>query len=207
MLTIRVENIGKKFKNEWIFRNLSCTFESGNAYAVTGPNGSGKSTFIQGVTGVIPLNEGVINYHNDGKEVPEEHWYRMVALAAPYMELVEELTLKEAVDFHTRFKPLSGGLTVAEFLESIHLGKHAGKPLKNFSSGMKQRLKLGLAFYTETPVLFLDEPTSNLDHAGFDWYLSLIEKFAADRIVIISSNEPEEYNFCHNSINILDFKS
>lgn len=207
MFQIELENIGKKFKNEWIFRNLNFSFQSGIAYAITGPNGSGKSTFVQAMAGIIPVNEGRVTYKDNHRVVPEEEWYRRLSTASPYMELIEEFTLKEAVDFHSRFKTFRLNLSTDDFLEEIHLRKHALKQLKNFSSGMKQRLKLGLAFYSEAEILFLDEPTSNLDHAGFDWYLKLVENHADGRIIIVSSNEPKEYDFCTQSLNVLDFKS
>lgn len=206
MFEVKLKNIGKKFKNEWIFRNLSFSFQSNRSYAVVGPNGSGKSTFIQAIGGIIPVNEGQVQYFENNVPLEEETWYKRFSIASPYMELIEEFSLKEAVEFHVRFKPFRKKITTEEFLESILLQKHASKQLKNFSSGMKQRLKLGLAFYSDSEILYLDEPTSNLDHTGFDWYLGLIEQFSADRIIIVSSNEPKEYQFCVETLNVLDFK-
>lgn len=207
MFQVSLENIGKKFKNEWIFRNLSFSFQSGVAYAITGPNGSGKSTFVQAMAGVIPVNEGKISYTHHQQQLPEEDWYQQFSFASPYLELIEEFTLEEAVEFHTKFKTLRHNLAVSDFLKTIHLERHAAKQIRNFSSGMKQRLKLGLAFYSQSEILFLDEPTSNLDHTGFQWYLDLVEKETDGRIILISSNEPKEYVFCTQTLNVLDFKS
>ena len=85
--------------------------------------------------------------------------------------------------------------------------KSKNKLIRYFSSGMKQRVKLALAFCADTPLLMLDEPTANLDAQGSNWYLQLIEQFAAGRLTIICSNQPNEYAFCKNRLNLLDFKA
>ena len=206
MLKISLENIGKKFKNEWIFRNLSFEFSKNEPIAIIGPNGSGKSTMMQALAGAIPINEGKVTYTSESKSIPDENWHELLSFSAPYLELIEEFTLAESVNFHIKFKPFQNDLTPSDFLQIIELEKHKGKPVKNFSSGMRQKLKLGLAFYSQNQILLLDEPTSNLDQNGFDWYLHNVEKALKDKIVIVSSNEPKEYAFCEKHLNILDFK-
>jgi ABC-type multidrug transport system ATPase subunit len=206
LLKISLENIGKKFKNEWIFRNLSFEFLKNESIAIIGPNGSGKSTLMQALAGAIPINEGKVTYINEEKFIPDENWHDLLSFSAPYLELIEEFTLAESVNFHIKFKPFQNDLTSSDFLQIIDLEKHKNKPVKNFSSGMRQKLKLGLAFYSRTQILLLDEPTSNLDQNGFEWYLHNVEKALKDKIVIVSSNEPKEYPFCEKHLNILDFK-
>jgi ABC-type multidrug transport system ATPase subunit len=71
---------------------------------------------------------------------------------------------------------------------------------------MKQRTKLALAFCSDTAMLMLDEPTSNLDTQGVDWYLGLVETYAANRLTIVCSNQAHEYSFCKQQINITDYK-
>jgi ABC-type multidrug transport system ATPase subunit len=205
-LKISLENIGKKFKNEWIFRDLSFEFLKNESIAIIGPNGSGKSTLMQALAGAIPINEGKVNYFNEENLIPDENWHELLSFSAPYLELIEEFTLAESVNFHIKFKPFQNDLTSSDFLQIIDLEKHKNKPVKNFSSGMRQKLKLGLAFYSRTQILLLDEPTSNLDQNGFEWYLHNVEKALKDKIVIVSSNEPKEYTFCEKHLNILDFK-
>lgn len=205
-MKISLENIGKKFKNEWIFRDLSFEFLKNESIAIIGPNGSGKSTLMQALAGAIPINEGKVNYFNEENLIPDENWHELLSFSAPYLELIEEFTLAESVNFHIKFKPFQNDLTSSDFLQIIDLEKHKNKPVKNFSSGMRQKLKLGLAFYSRTQILLLDEPTSNLDQNGFEWYLHNVEKALKDKIVIVSSNEPKEYPFCEKHLNILDFK-
>jgi ABC-type multidrug transport system ATPase subunit len=205
-LKISLENIGKKFKNEWIFRNLSFDFSVNQPVAIIGPNGSGKSTLMQALSGAIPINEGKVIYTEQKEVIPEDKWHEILSFSAPYLELIEEFTLAESVNFHIKFKPFQENLSTSEFLQIIELEKHKDKPVKNFSSGMRQKLKLGLAFYSQSDIILLDEPTSNLDYKGFDWYLKQVQKALEDKIVIVSSNEPEEYTFCEKHLNILDFK-
>lgn len=203
--TLIAENLGKKYLNEWIFRNFDYTFETGTPYAIIGPNGSGKSTLLQTLSGSILSSVGNIEIrHNDIKETFDTG-FRQFSIASPAQELIEELTLKEAYDFHSKFKKITC-TSSTEFAELIQLKGNLQKPIKYFSSGMKQRLKLGFAFFSDSPVLLLDEPTSNLDKNGTSWYLETISKLIESKLIIVSSNQPYEYEFCKNVINIVSYK-
>jgi ABC-type multidrug transport system ATPase subunit len=204
-MKIALNNAGRRFNKEWIFRNLSTEFTSGNSYAILGPNGSGKSTLLSVLTGSLSPSEGEISF-SDTKEIPVENIYKYISLAAPYLELVETFTLKESIDFHFKFKNFALGLDTKKLITILGLEKAANKEIKYFSSGMKQRTKLALACCTDTPILFLDEPTSNLDVQGISWYRELIENFGKDRLTIIGSNQIQEYDFCTNQIQISDYK-
>ena len=205
-MKISITDLGKKFQKEWIFRHMTFDFEKGQSYAITGPNGSGKSTLLQLVTGFFPPTEGKIQYFFEQQEVLPENYFKYFDIAAPYLELVEEFTLLEFLNFHFKFKKLSQGLTIDKFLKKTYLEQEVSKLIKNFSSGMKQRLKLGLAFYSESEICLLDEPTSNLDQKGIDWYLKNIELVLSEKLVIISSNQSYEHNFCKQTISIPDYK-
>ncbi len=204
-MQIILEHLGRRFNKEWIFKEISYSFAQGNQYAILGPNGSGKSTLLSVLLGSLTPSEGKISYVA-GKEILPEHIFSYISLAAPYLDLVEEFTLQETIDFHFKFKKYQQGLGADAVLEVLALSKAQDKPLKYFSSGMKQRTKLALAFCADTPILALDEPTSNLDAQGTDWYLSLIEKYAENRLVLVGSNQAYEYEFCKHELNILDYK-
>src|ERR1041385_4256513 len=163
-------NLGKRFNREWVFRNFNYEFESGKAYAVTGPNGSGKSTLMQVLWGQMHPSSGSVQYPiQDQSEI-----YKSVSIAAPYMDLIDEFTLEEMVHFHFKFK--KSRLTIEEDLEKIELKSSNHKIISSFSSGMRQRLKLALAFYTEADLLFLDEPCTNLDKRSIDWYIQHLKQ-------------------------------
>jgi len=204
-MNITLQNVGRRFNKEWIFRNLSTEFSSGNSYAVLGPNGSGKSTLLSVLTGSLSPSEGEISF-SDTKEIPVENIYKYISLAAPYLELVETFTLKEIIDFHFKFKNFAAGVDAKNLIGILGLEKAANKEIKYFSSGMKQRTKLALACCADTPILFLDEPTSNLDVQGISWYRELIENFGKERLTIIGSNQIQEYEFCSVQLQISDYK-
>lgn len=204
-MNITLQNVGRRFNKEWIFRNLSTEFSSGNSYAILGPNGSGKSTLLSVLTGSLSPSEGQISF-SDTKDIPVENIYKYISLAAPYLELVETFTLKESIDFHFKFKNFASGLDAKKLVSILGLEKAANKQIKYFSSGMKQRTKLALACCADTPILFLDEPTSNLDVQGISWYRELIEIFGKERLTIIGSNQIQEYEFCSAQLQISDYK-
>src|ERR1035437_3900080 len=174
---ISLENIGRRFNRDWIFRGIDYTFHSGKIYAVLGPNGSGKSTLLQVLNGSLSPSTGKIDYFFEGKPVEIDAVYKHLSLAAPYLELIEEFTLSEMVDCHFKFKTFKSGIDKEGLIDLLAMPGSKNKLIKYFSSGMKQRLKLALAFCSDTPMLMLDEPTSNLDSQGVDWYLSLVQQF------------------------------
>ena len=204
-MQIVVQNLGKSYNYDWIFRKLDYTFKEGGSYAVTGPNGSGKSTLLQVLAGIIPESEGKHFYMLDREYQPEDY-YKFISFASPYLELFEELTLKEHLRFHFKLKKSRDGMPHEEIAKHLYLEDALDKQIKNYSSGMKQRLKLGLALFSEVPITFLDEPTSNLDDRGKNWYMEQIQNVLNKRILIVASNNPFEYSFCKESIVIPDYQ-
>ena len=164
-MKITLSDAGKRFNREWIFRHFNYQFTSSHAYAITGPNGSGKSTLLQFIAGALMPTEGKLTYFNAMGE-PISEYYRKLSIAAPYLETIEEMTASEFFRFHSSFKPLIPGIGVPDLLERIGLLAASEKQIRYYSSGMKQRIKLGQAFFSDTPVILFDEPTTNLDAPG-----------------------------------------
>lgn len=206
-MKISLSGTGKRYNREWIFRHLHFEFSAPQFYAITGPNGSGKSTLLQTISGALQPSEGKVVFSKNDVAVSSEKMYQFVSLCAPYLEVIEEMTLLEFFQFHQQFKPLLPGINVLEIIHLLGLEKAAKKQIRYYSSGMKQRVKLAQAFFSLSPILLLDEPCTNLDAAGISLYQQLIENYCKDRLVIISSNDPVEYNFCTQIINISDFKN
>lgn len=205
---VELSDAGKRFNRDWIFRRVTATFVSGNSYAITGPNGSGKSTLLQAIAGSLQLSEGSISYTftANSEQIETENYYSHLAIVAPYLELIEEMTAKEFLSFHSRFKPLLSALSIEEILSVIGLEKAMDKQIRYFSSGMKQRIKLAQAIFANVPILLLDEPCTNLDKPGYDLYHTLIETYCRQKLVIVSSNDANEMDFCRERISITDFK-
>ena len=205
-MQLLIDQLGKRFNREWIFKQFSAKLQAGQSYTFVGPNGSGKSTLLHVISGVMPSTEGKIIYRLGNQTIDEDKWYKQLVIAAPYLELIEEFSLLELLDFHTRFKPFKEGISKNELIERIELEGSKNKAIKYFSSGMKQRLKLAFAFYSDVPVVMLDEPTSNLDAKWSAWYREDVQQLSPDQILLICSNVPAEYDFCDTIINVSEFK-
>jgi ABC-type multidrug transport system ATPase subunit len=205
-MRIKLSNAGKRFNREWIFRNADIEFNSSSSYAVTGPNGSGKSTLLQCIGGMLQLSEGSMQYAIDNKQLANEEVYKQVSFCAPYMDVIEEMTLTEFLHFHNQFKPFIHNFSIQAIIEEIGLKPAVNKQLRFYSSGMKQRVKLAQGIFSDASIILLDEPCSNLDAKGIELYHTLINKYCKDRLVIVCSNDEVEYNFTNERISVLDYK-
>ncbi|HAI76798.1 MAG TPA: ABC transporter ATP-binding protein [Microscillaceae bacterium] len=207
-MLVQLQGASKRFGHELIFRQLDYSFkgELQSYYAVTGANGSGKSTLLQILAGLLPLTSGKIEFRNGSNLLPIEQVYHQVSITAPYLELIEELTLAELIRFHIQFKPLQPGLTPENLIDRLELARVLHRPIKFFSSGMKQRVKLGLCLFSDTQLKLLDEPTNNLDLQGIRWYQDYFRYNKVEAIFVIFSNQPVEYEFCSQILHLPDFK-
>ena len=201
-MQISLEQACKRFNKEWIFKNLNFQFEAGKHYALVGNNGSGKSTLLQIIAGYSGLTKGSISW----SPFDAINIYEQISFAAPYLELVEEFTATEQFEFQAQFKPIQKDLSAEKILELIGLKNAAHKQIRYYSSGMKQRLKLALAIFSDCPILLLDEPCSNLDKEGYALYDTLIKEYAMHKLIIVGSNDPAEYHFCKAQVNLMDYK-
>ena len=205
-MRVSLIDAGKRFNRDWIFRHISYEFAADQSYAIIGPNGSGKSTLLQVLSGSMLLSEGKCNWSLVNGDSIADKVYSHVSICAPYLEVVEEMTLKEFLNFHRGFKPFLPGFTSEKIIELLGLEKAADKQIRYFSSGMKQRVKLAQAIFSDTAAVLLDEPCTNFDKAGYELYYQLINDYCQRRLVLVSSNDELEYKFCKRKINILDFK-
>lgn len=201
MLKIRIENVGKRYGRGWVFRSVSEEVQPGEAIAILGPNGSGKSTLLRIVSGSVTPSQGIVAYELKGETLLEDQMYMNMTIAAPYLELVEEYTLEEQIAFHFQFKQIAKGVEQSQVPELLQLEEDKAKPIKEYSSGMMQRVKLGLAIFSDTPLVLLDEPTTNLDVGGIEWYKKIIDDYTTNRTVVVCSNmRDQEHHFCTREI-------
>lgn len=143
--------------------------------------------------GQVPPTSGKIVHQLSGKDTDPDALIANIAIATPYMDLIEEFTLEEQLQFHFKMKTVRDNLSMEELMDIFYLREAKDKFIRNFSSGMRQRLKLGLAFYSDVSFIFLDEPGSHLDKKAFDWYRTELDKLPTDCTVLIGSNDPLEY--------------
>lgn len=204
---ISLQNVGKRYNHEWIFRGIDYTFTQNEHTVILGSNGSGKSTLLQTILGSIVNSEGEVNYTVNGQVFAHEESRGLFSIATPYLELIEEFTLVEALEFHQKMAAFRSGFTIDAIVEKLYLTGSKNKEIKYYSSGMKQRVKLGLALLSETPFVLLDEPTSNLDAEAIDWYKQLVEENKDGRIILVCSNDQkDEFSFCTQTLNLSDYK-
>ncbi len=205
-MKITLEQISKRFQRNRIFKEVSYTFQSPGAYALLGANGSGKSTLLRIIAGMQSASSGKVVYEGDsGNAITASDFFRHVSFCAPGMELVEEFTLQEFLDFHFSFKQPQESLTTIQMIRLMGLEAAANKPIYDYSSGMKQRVKLAQAIFANTPVLMLDEPCTNLDEKGVQQYKDWMDMYASGRLVFIASNDPREYYMCQEKLIVEDF--
>lgn len=205
-MLIQLSDAGKRFNRDWIFRHISYQFQSGDSYAIIGSNGSGKSTLLQVISGSMGTSEGKVSYSTNQQDIAPDAVFRQIGIVAPYLEVIEEMTATEFLTFHSGFKPFIPGISIAEIIDVIGLSSHANKQIRFYSSGMKQRIKIAQAVFSDCAILLLDEPCTNFDKTGFALYNTLIETYAKNKLVIVSSNDEQEYHFCKHRISIADYK-
>jgi ABC-type multidrug transport system ATPase subunit len=200
-MEILVQNLSKKFRQEFVIRQFNYTFLSGNSYAITGPNGSGKSTLLQLIAQFTLPNTGTVEMSG----IDPEFVYSQLTYAAPYVELIEEYTLSEHLEILQKNNYLPASITLDILEDFIDLQPGKFKLIKNYSSGMRQKIKLGFALLSDRPVLLLDEPTTNFDEQAKNWFFNRLEQ-QRHKLIIIASNEAREIEFCQEKIAIQDFK-
>ena len=205
---IKLDNLGRRFNRSWIFRSLSTEIKEGSHLIIQGANGSGKSTLTQILSGFLSPSEGKITWHNpDNKLILAEDLPFKLSFAAPYQDLYQDLSLMEILEFHLAFRSLLPGINKSDFIDLIYLKGEEDKLIKHFSSGMKQRLKLGVAILSEGDLLLLDEPISNLDKQASAWYRELLQDYGKGKTVIISTNDPDNESIRQDQlIKIEDYK-
>ena len=136
-MEVSFRNIGKRYRYEWIFRGVNFTFEAGKKYAILGPNGSGKSTLLKVLSGHLTPSKGKVDFLLEGKKIAIDEVYQKISYAAPYIDLIEEFTLIEAIRFHQRFKSFSNQLTPLDLIQILNFEKSKDKPVRFFSSGIR----------------------------------------------------------------------
>lgn len=207
LISIELKNVSKKFNKEWIFKNLNLLIPPGDKLVILGGNGSGKSTLLQTIAGYLITEKGEVVYSNNNHAIEVGNMNDYISFASPYLQLNEDFNLTEQIKHIAVFKPFLSNYSAAEMVEIMELKHVANKSIKHFSSGMKQRAKLGIAILSNAPILLLDEPVSNLDTNAIEWYKEMINKHASAKTIIVCSNAiKEEYEFCQKQLNMADFK-
>lgn len=199
--SLHIQGVGKKFYQRWLFRQIEQHLNSPDSIALIGSNGSGKSTLLRIIAGQMNPSEGKVMIKKNGQFLPVNEFYQYISWAGPYLEVYKELNIEELLDLHFSLKKcsLSGR---EEVIKILNLVPHRNKKLQYYSSGMLQRAVVGMALFSQTPILLLDEPTSFMDEKNASMMLELIESHTAGRILVLASNMAREFGNFQNSITL-----
>ncbi len=202
-----LDGIGKRYDSHWIIRHLDFTFLPDKIYGVAGANGSGKSTLLRMLSTMVTPTEGKLLWKSQGGEAVElDDIPTQLSYAAPYITPPLEFTLQEMVDYHASFRPLRDDMSSAALLDTCLLADHRGKRLRQLSSGMLQRFLLGLALYTDSRLVLLDEPTSNLDTRYRAWFYEHLESSPPSRITVLASNDDADLAQCSEILSMSSYQ-
>jgi heme exporter protein A len=186
---LRFDRLGKAYDGPVVFADISLEF-SGGLLAVRGPNGSGKSTLLMIAAGLLPPSAGRAEVLRDGQPLAGAARKLATGWCSPELAFYDELTARENIRFFARASgvPLDAGEVSARLAE-VALAYAADRAVGAYSSGMRQRLRLAFAFLFDSPVVLLDEPSSNLDDAGRELLARLVERQRRTGIVVLATND------------------
>lgn len=201
-MDLSIQKLSKVYGRKVVFNELTFSIPSGTRFAIRGPNGSGKSTLLKILSGGLLPTGGHIQYTHQGYTISSEEVFRYIHFVAPYNTVIEELSLREVFRLHQSLGLLLGFTSFQAWFERLEYAFNADRQIKTYSSGMKQRIKLGLALLDDRPLILLDEPGSNLDAEGKAWFFRLTEHITTDQTLVIASNEPAEIEICMHSIGV-----
>lgn len=199
-LQLQADGIGQRFHKHWIFKNVHFSLASGDRLLITGSNGSGKSTLFRILAGQLTPSKGSMRYLRNDQPIDPGTWFKLISWSGPYMDLYPELTLQEAFKLHFSFR--KSLLPLPEVLHKLDLSAHAHKELRHFSSGMLHRAKVGLALFSHSEVLLLDEASTNMDAQYGQLVWDLAREFQQDRILVWASNQSTEFDWFEMRLNL-----
>ncbi len=192
-----VDAVTKRFSGAPLFAPVSIEASSGEIIAIVGSNGSGKSTLLKILANIFQPTKGSVIYEENNTSLPSDLLSERIGFTAPYLELYSELTAIEHIRFVAELKSKSiDDASCIQLLTSFGLDAAIAKSdrlMKQYSSGMQQRVKTAMAFAHEPRIIFLDEPGSNLDAVGIDTLFRNITQAASNgALIIIATNDPQE---------------
>ena len=196
-MEITLSNVSKSFGSNKVIEKFSFSFNKG-IYAILGKNGSGKSTLLKIIGNLISPSSGKVIYDiKKNYDVTKTLFF-----CAPYQELISELTVKEFLKFHFKFRNLTNNYN--NILKEFKLDSYVNHQIENLSSGSIQKLKLVISFFSDSEFILLDEPTTNLDHEGKKTYLKVLKELSSKKVIIIATNDKDDYLTGKTSIINLD---
>lgn len=193
---LKADRLTQAFGKQRLFEELSFSASEGDVLLITGPNGSGKSTLLKILSGFRRPDSGQVRVTMGKDSLPPRELFHRIGMCAPDMRLYEELTGWEHMVFFSRLRGMtSSDGELRKLLQSAGIDSVRHRTVGLYSSGMKQRLKLLLSVHHEPPLLYLDEPGSNLDNEGMNVVADIIRSQKNRGIVVLASNDSREFEY------------
>ncbi len=192
MLGVRISSLTHEFDGREVFSSIDFAYD-GSCLAITGPNGSGKSTLLRILSGLMEPISGEARLMIGGSPVSRQQARSVVGLCAPDIKLYPELSARENLLFLLKARGASDAERMStSALEEVGLADRGDDPVRELSSGMRQRAALAAAVAHDPTVLLLDEPSSNLDEPGIRMVRALIDARRRKGLVVIATNDADE---------------
>lgn len=157
-----------------------------------GPNGAGKSTFIKASLGLLSLNKGTISVGGLDSQTQSLQIRDRIGYMPEHDCLIQSVNAVELVSYMgmiSGMASLDAMQRSHEMLDFVGIGEERYRPIKSYSTGMKQKVKLAQAIVHDPSLMFLDEPTSGMDPQGREELLGLVTKMASsEKTIIVSSH-------------------
>lgn len=202
MIQLKADNLEKRFGQKTVFSNLTIETDT-PVLGIAGINGSGKSTLLRCLAGLLKPSSGSVQWVIDGEQIKRTNLKNSLGYAAPYIQLYEELTVRENLEFIRNVRSLNSSNSISNLLEPLGADQLLERHFGELSTGQQQRIKLAAAIIHDPDILLLDEPGSNLDEAGKEIILSLVERYKnSNRMVVIASNQEYELALCNEIIEL-----
>jgi len=192
-MIIKCTEVSKRYNEHWVIKQLSHSFQSDQIYGIKGDNGSGKSTLIKMISGFLSPTLGTITYVNDSQEISRDDIYKHISIWGPHTELSGMLTVGEMIEYYGKMKGWNTPMNPQDVHELSQLPVPISQRVDQLSSGQAQRLGLTMTMLASTSIVLLDEPGSFLDREAKKWIEILVKNYSADRLVIIASNDDNDF--------------
>lgn len=203
MMKVDVINIYKNFGSRKVLSNINFSVTNSLIFGVTGKNGSGKSTLVKIIAGILSANKGEVRYTIDNKVLNNLTIYQHYGFVSPYLQLYEEFSAIENIEIISKIRSIPLNESWAhQLLEKFNLLDRKDDLVREYSSGMKQRLKYVVALYHKPKLLILDEPRSNLDIEGIRIVYETIKEQKLNGCVIIATNDIEDIQLCDSVLDL-----
>lgn len=189
--SIKITNLCKIINNNYVLKNISITFSSGNIYAIVGANGSGKSIFLKSISGLILPDKGEIRFF--GKKLEQGEFSQKIGLLLdspgllPQYSAIKNLSILASINNKVSIDEIKN------LLEKLGLNPNDNRPIKKYSLGMKQKVGIVQALMEDTEIIILDEPMNGLDDESVNTVRNiLLDLKKKNKTIIITSHNKED---------------